>query len=199
MRSKAEPWPKGCCVAAFVAAALMQRGMEPSDRARLAQALGTTVEPGSLNPFQLKTEPDPFLRGVPLSRALELIPRVLGTFDPEMAFRHILFCEIAVGLVEDVLAQGHASGCIMGVGLDFAPFVHQVGPLRHVCRISPTSHPEEVTLIDDSSGTPPWTRKTRWTELLPLVFSLSEGFWCIGARAELHFDFAPSWDSSNAT
>lgn len=65
MSSKVGPWPTGCCVAAFVAAALNELLHVHVDRGRVARALETTVGPEDHNPLGLAVDPDPFRRGVP--------------------------------------------------------------------------------------------------------------------------------------
>jgi hypothetical protein len=199
MHPLAEPWPRGCCVAAFVAAALGRLGHEGIDRAHLARSLKTTVGPDDPNPFQLAIEIDPVLRGVPIDRAVRLMPPLLREFDPELFFRHIRFCEITMGLVEDVLVQGETAGCIIGVGLDFGPFVGQPSPLRHVCSLALAVQAEKIVLTDNSSGDPPWSRAIRWVELLSRVSSVDDGFWCIGTQSSLCFKFTPPWSCNAPT
>ena len=131
---------------------------------------------------------------MPGNRVDASVSRVLREFDADLDFRRIRFCEITLGLVEDVLAQGTGRGCVMGVGLDFAPLVRQAGLLRHVCRLHPTGVPEEVLLLDDCAGDPPWSRTVRWGALLPRVYAVDDGFWCIGPRRILQFAYAPPWD-----
>lgn len=172
-------WPPGCCVAAFVAAALMQLGHRVIDRAFLARKLGTSVGPKEANPWQLIVEPDPLLRGVLASDARRRVPPLLREFDEQLSFRHVPFRMVTLSLYQELLEEAVSKACVVGIGFNYSLLRGQLDRHSHVTRIIPTPDPRHVLLLDDSTGAVTRTN-VNWRNLEDAVNSIDDGFWIVG-------------------
>jgi len=187
-----EAWPPYCCVAAFVAAALEKLGHANIGRESLAHKLDISVAPSSHNPWGLRVEVDPHLQGLTVAAATERIPRLLRSFDSELTFRHVLFNHVTLGLVEEVLVQATLQGCVVGVGYDLS-LMSGTGSamMRHVARIEPASDSEHVVILNDSEAFQPQPVLARWSDLLPAVNAVTDGFWLVGPRKSMNLAYTP--------
>lgn len=184
-------WPACCCVAAFVEVALQQLGYWPIDRASIAHKLGIRVGPDDDNPWGLPIELNAYLRGLPVREAEKSIPSVLREFSTDLDFKHIPFNKIILGLHIELFGQATKQNCIVGVGFNRARFINTSKVLCHVVRIAPSKNPEIVLMIDDSIGSPN-PEQIRWSDLEPAVADIKDGFWIIGKKTSLSFDFNTS-------
>jgi hypothetical protein len=186
-----DSWPPGCCVPAFVAAALKIFGHTIVERRLLAHQIGIKISPGIWNPWNLPIQPDPDLAGLLPSEAEERLPKLLKEYDTPLSFRHIPFRFVTLGLWEGLFGQAHKRGCAVAVGLNNAMLQSEAGRLRHVARILPSIDPRKIMVLDDSFGIPP-REMTVYRELLErAVHSVDDGFWIIGTEDSLEFDLAP--------
>jgi hypothetical protein len=185
-------WPPCCCVAAFVAAALENLGHANIGHESLAHKLDISVAPSSHNPWGLRVEADPHLQGLTVAAATERIPRLLRSVDAELTFRHILFSHVTLGLVEEVLVQATLQGCVVGVGYDLGLMGGTSSTMmRHVARIEPASDSEHVVILNDSEAFPPQPVLARWSDLLPAVSAVTDGFWLVGPRKSMNLAYTP--------
>lgn len=173
-------WPPCCCVAALVAAALIEFGYRTIDRASLARKLGTRVGPEDENPWHLIVEADPKLRGVSAVDAQTRIPSVLKEFDQHLSFCLVPFRMVTLGLYPELLDEADTKGCVVGVGFNYSSLVGHVGQHLHVSRICRTRDPRQVLLVDDSDGLPARQSKVDWRDLEDAVHLIDDGLWILG-------------------
>lgn len=173
-------WPPHCCVAAFVVAAIHSILDLSLDRALVARAIGTRVGPEDRNPFGLQVTLDPELLGVTRPAAEGRLPSLLKEFDSRLTFQHTPFNTVTLGLFDEVLRSLTSKAVVVGVGLRWDCLIGQAHQSRHVCRAQPAEGPEEVILLDDSSGIPPHPYRFRWETVEHAVRHLGDGFWLIG-------------------
>jgi hypothetical protein len=186
------PWPPGCCVAAFVHAALCElRPGRHIDKSEVAAALGTLVGPTECNPWSLPVTFDSSSRGVSAAAASERIPTLLRDVDRRLGFRHIRFRWVTLGLYPDLLRDIRGRRCVCGVGFDRAVVFPQEAALRHVCRVAPGPSERFAVLLDDAMGAPPPRHTIPWDLLEVAVLTVDDGFWVVGETDSLDFGLAP--------
>ncbi|MFL6277393.1 MAG: hypothetical protein ACJ74G_19585, partial [Blastocatellia bacterium] len=102
-----------------------------------------------------------------------------------LAFWHVPFCQVTLGLYPECLDEALSRGCVVGVGFNYSLLKGHSQTLRHVLRVAPTGNSDEALLMDDSAGQPAPEQYVRWIDLETAVYSINDGFWIIGPEAAM--------------
>ncbi len=136
-------------------------------------------------------EPDSKARGVLVSEAMIRLPSVLKEYDENLAYRHLPFREVTLGLFGEVVETAIQNGCVIGVGYDHAKLEGKQDEHRHLARIVANRGHDEIQLADDYVGRPAPLITVNWAELESAVYRVDDGFWIIGHRDAIQLDYVP--------
>ncbi len=186
-------WPPQCCVPAFMHSSLVQLKVEVPDANILPSKLGVLVGPKDENPFHLEVVSDSAQQGVTQKNAEILINKFFFDRDLDLAFRHVPFQEISLGLYDEVLKAAMLKEISVGVGLDFSKLTgDDRQPVKHVLRVKCLKG-SRIKLFDDSREHSPPEFEIEWTVFEAAVLAIHDGYWLIGKPADLELPLTLPW------
>lgn len=187
-------WPPECCVPAFLSGALAAKHFSAPEPRALPRLLGVRVRADQYNPLRLSIADHcnpPGLRAIDAEREIN---RLFHEYSIPLACRRVPFLEISFGLWEDVLDAALAKSVVVGVGVDFGVLARRTtqSSAWHVLRVL-SRDGDELKVVDDSGEAIPVLSTISMDRTFKAVMAIPDGFWMIGAAADLDLPLTSPW------
>lgn len=179
------PWPPGTCVAAFIWTALDSLSIPVPEQSVFTRLLGTSVPPGTENPWQLSEALDEGRAGVLPSDASVAVNEYLRDRARHFAFHHIdLNCIPNDSLPEFISECLSMPLCRLGIGYNYYDVIGRDGVSKHVgrlCNMTAT----DLTVWDDALGKPIVLGAGRLSQWTASIARVAGGFWLVALATDI--------------